>query len=356
MKAFTGISLFSGAGGMDVGFENAGVKIILANEIMPEAAATYNANHQNGVMIQGDINNIMDMFNDLHNVDIVFGGPPCQGFSVAGKMDPNDVRSKLVFTFLDVVEKTKPRAFVMENVKALGVLEKWSEVRLRYFVRAASLGYQCAAFVLNATEYGVSQKRERVFFIGVRQDEQDDYIEKINKLLKKQKIIAPTIRELLLPLGRAGTKLNPVTCTAKITFATRPIMRKTPYAGMYFNGQGRPIDVDGYANTLPASMGGNKTPFIDEEYLYGTAKYDWVADYHKGLLTGAIVPEFKEAPKRLRRITIKEAARIQTFPDDYVFCGNKGMIYTQIGNAVPCKLAEAVARAVVEYLKNDCSN
>ena len=73
MKAFTGISLFSGAGGMDVGFENAGVKIILANEIMPEAAATYNANHQNGVMIQGDINNIMDMFNDLHNVDIVFG-------------------------------------------------------------------------------------------------------------------------------------------------------------------------------------------------------------------------------------------------------------------------------------------
>ena len=169
-------------------------------------------------------------------------------------------------------------------------------------------------------------------------------------------IIAPTIRELLLPLGRAGTKLNPVTCTAKITFATRPIMRKTPYAGMYFNGQGRPIDVDGYANTLPASMGGNKTPFIDEEYLYGTAKYDWVTDYHKGLLTGAIVPEFKEAPKRLRRITIKEAARIQTFPDDYVFCGNKGMIYTQIGNAVPCKLAEAVARAVVEYLKNDCSN
>ena len=82
MKAFTGVSLFSGAGGMDVGFENAGVKIILANEIMPEAAATYNANHQNGVMIQGDINNIMDMFNDLHNVDIVFGGPPCQGFSV----------------------------------------------------------------------------------------------------------------------------------------------------------------------------------------------------------------------------------------------------------------------------------
>ena len=133
-------------------------------------------------------------------------------------------------------------------------------------------------------------------------------------------------------------------------------MRKSPYAGMYFNGQGRPIDVDGYANTLPASMGGNKTPFVDEDYLYGDASSDWVVDYHRGLMDVTIVPEFKEAPKRLRRITIKEAARIQSFPDDYVFCGNKGMIYTQIGNAVPCKLAEAVARAVVAYLEKETSS
>ena len=130
-------------------------------------------------------------------------------------------------------------------------------------------------------------------------------------------------------------------------------MRKSPYAGMYFNGQGRPINVDGYANTLPASMGGNKTPFVDEDYLYGDASSDWVVDYHKGLLDGTIVPEFKEAPARLRRITIKEAARIQSFPDDYVFCGNKGVVYTQIGNAVPCKMAEAVAKAVVAYMEKE---
>ena len=78
-------------------------------------------------------------------------------------------------------------------------------------------------------------------------------------------------------------------------------------------------------------------------------------NYHKGLVDGSIIPEFKEAPERLRRITIKEAARIQSFPDDYIFCGNKGVVYTQIGNAVPCKMAEAVASAVVEYLEsNDC--
>lgn len=343
----TGVSLFTGAGGMDVGFENAGVQIIFANEIVKEAADTYNANHPGGVMVNDDIYKVLDTLDRFQGADLVFGGPPCQGFSVAGKMDPDDERSKLIFTFLDVVERVKPRAFVMENVKALGYLEKWSAVRAKYLTRAQNLGYFTVPYILNATEYGVSQKRERVFFIGIR-----DWFNRtiMEDLLEREKHPAPIIRDLLTPLGPAGTEKNPKTCTARITFATEPVMRKSPYAGMYFNGQGRPIDIDGYANTLPASMGGNKTPFVDEDYLYGTASEDWVVAYHRGLMDGSIVPEFKEAPSRLRRITVKEAARIQTFPDDYIFCGNKGAHYTQIGNAVPCKMAEAVARAVVKYL------
>lgn len=344
------VSLFTGAGGMDVGFEKAGVEIVVANELIPEAADTYNANHAPNVMINDDINNVIDQLDKFKGVDLVIGGPPCQGFSVAGKMDPNDERSKLIFTYLDVVEKLKPRAFVMENVKALGKLEKWAPVREKYLSRVRKLGYNCVYFILNATEFGVSQKRERVFFIGFR-DNLDPFLEyKMENLLIKQKNKAPVVRDLLRSLGPAGTDKNPNTCTARITFATHPVMRKSPYAGMYFNGQGRPINVDEYANTLPASMGGNKTPFVDEEYLYGDATSDWVVAYHKGLIDGTIKPEFKEAPSRLRRLTIKEAARIQSFPDDYIFCGNKGRIYTQIGNAVPCKLAEAVAKAVIEYL------
>ena len=123
------VSLFSGAGGMDVGFENAGVEVVFANELMKEAADTYKANHSAGVMVNDNIYNVLDGMERFSGVDIVFGGPPCQGFSVAGKMDPDDERSKLIFTFLDVVEKVRPRAFVMENVKALGVLEKWENVR-----------------------------------------------------------------------------------------------------------------------------------------------------------------------------------------------------------------------------------
>lgn len=351
-NAITGVSLFTGAGGMDVGFERAGVQVIFANEIMKEAAQTYKENHHPNVMVNDDIYNQLENISKFKGADLVFGGPPCQGFSVAGKMNPDDERSKLIFTFLDAVERVQPKAFIMENVKALGVLEKWEPVRKKYLDRAVSLGYQCAPFVLNATEYGVSQKRERVFFIGIKDGGDPFFEHNMADLIADQKHIAPTIRELLSPLGRAGTENNPNTCTAKITFATTPIMRKSPYAGMYFNGQGRPIDVDSYANTLPASMGGNKTPFIDEEYLYGDATEDWVVSYHKGLVDGSIQPEFEEAPGRLRRITIREAMRIQTFPDEYKFMGNKGKIYTQIGNAVPCNLAAAVAKAVIAYLKN----
>ncbi len=349
-KELTAISLFAGAGGMDLGFERAGIKVVFANEIMKEAAQTYNANHPAGVMVNDDIYNQLSLMEKYTGVDLVFGGPPCQGFSVAGKMDPNDERSKLIFTFLDVVEIVKPRAFVMENVKALGKLGKWESVRKKYLNRATELGYFCVPFILNATEYNVSQKRERVFFIGVKGNNDPFFESTMRNLLNEQKHTAPTIRELLYTLGKAGTDANPNTCTAKITFATHPIMRKSPYAGMYFNGQGRPVNVDEYANTLPASMGGNKTPFVDEEYLYGDADEDWVVAYHQGLMAGTITPEFEEAPSRLRRLTINEAATIQTFPDDYVFCGNKGCVYTQIGNAVPCNMAEAVAKAIVKYL------
>lgn len=354
-RKYTGVSLFTGAGGMDVGFEAAGVNVVLANELMPDAADTYLANRPGAVMINDDLRNIFPILETLEQVDLVFGGPPCQGFSVAGKMDPSDDRSQLIFTFLDAVATIRPRAFVMENVKALATLTRWSEVRRKYFEECRRLGYICAPFLLNATEYGVPQKRERVFFVGVRDSNDVFFNSRINNLLEGLKHTAPTVRETLKSLGPAGSETNPRTCTAKITFATNPVMRRSPYAGMYFNGQGRPINIDGYANTLPASMGGNKTPFIDEAYLHGGAVSDWVVSYHEGLVAGVISPAFAEAPSNLRRITTKEAARLQTFPDDYVFCGKKGAVYTQIGNAVPCKMAEAIARAVIEYLEEESS-
>ena len=128
-KQFRAISLFSGAGGMDVGFEKAGVKVVLANELMQYAAETYKMNHPDSIILNNDINKVLYDLYSMKNIDIVFGGPPCQGFSVAGKMNPDDERSRLIFTFLDVVKHLKPKAFVMENVKALAKLDRWKDVK-----------------------------------------------------------------------------------------------------------------------------------------------------------------------------------------------------------------------------------
>lgn len=349
-RQITGLSLFSGAGGMDVGFKNAGVNVVWSNELDKDACNTYEANHPDSNLRRGDLREYLEeLINYQNDIDILFGGPPCQGFSVAGKMDPNDERSQLIWTYLDAVEIVRPRAFVLENVAALGKLEKWQAVRERIFSRANELGYQCHHFILNSSEYGVPQKRERVFFIGFRDIDLDPA--KIMLSFEQKKSKPKTIRETISHLGPAGSPTNPNTCTAKVTLALNPIMRKSPYAGMIFNGMGRPLNLEGVSNTLPASMGGNKTPIVDEALLHHNATDNWVEDFHKALMEKTITPEYKEAPSRLRRLTINEAALIQTFPENYIFIGSKSKIYTQIGNAVPCLLAETVAKTVIEQLQ-----
>lgn len=344
MKA---ISLFSGAGGMDVGFKAAGFSIIAANELDKHACETFRANHPECHLIEGDINTRGQELFAYKNIDVVFGGPPCQGFSVAGKMDHNDPRSKLIFNFCDVVEKIRPKAFVMENVKALGVLAKFKEVRTELISRFQTAGYSVTIHILNSKDFGVPQARERVFFIGMK----DGQKPVLQANLRKHMKIAPTLREVLLPLGKPGSELNNRICNAKITLATKPILRKSPYAGMLFNGQGRPLNPDGWASTLPASMGGNRTPIIDDQHLYHNSK-PWIEDYHQHLITGGKPGAMHGTPSFLRRLTINEAALLQTFPEDYIWCGPNSKIFSQIGNAVPCKLAQAVANCIYSSLSN----
>ncbi|MCY8573491.1 DNA cytosine methyltransferase [Bacillus haynesii] len=350
-KKYKGVSLFSGAGGMDVGFQNAGVDVVWANEIDKDACKTYSLNNPETLLRRGDICEVYEELKDYNGIDILFGGPPCQGFSVAGKMDPTDIRNTLVWNFLDVLKLVKPRAFVIENVKALGTLKKWEDVREKIFKLSNDMGYSCNAYILNSSHFGVPQKRERIFFVGFLEKNVDSdlFISRLEKKRKKPK----SIRETISHLGPAGTDNNPLTCTAKITLAANPVLRKSPYAGMIFNGMGRPLNLDEASNTLPASMGGNKTPIVDEELLYKDSVNNWVEDYHEKLLGNKIKPKYEEAPKHLRRLTIKEAALLQTFPEDYEFCGSKTAIYRQIGNAVPCKLAEVVASTVIEGLEDN---
>lgn len=340
------VSLFSGAGGMDVGVKNAGFRILLANDLDSEACATYRANH-GAHIIEGSIHDLMPLTNHLAAVDLVFGGPPCQGFSVAGKMDPDDPRSRLMHSFFDVVDAVRPKAFICENVKAFAELSKWGEVRSTITARAER-AHLVMMVVLNASDFGVPQNRDRMFLIGIDRGrfpgEQADFENLIWTVLGERNARAASVGEIIRKLGKAGQPGNGRTCSAKITHASNPIMRRSPYAGMLFNGAGRPFPANGIAPTLPASMGGNKTPIVDEAEIF-EAKPSYVEAYHRSLVEGH-APRRDNAPSRLRRLTIDECLAIQTFPPDYVLKGSRSAMYRQIGNAVPCRLAEAVAMAV----------
>lgn len=347
----TAVSLFSGAGGLDVGFHQAGFRTVWANDVNRDACATFERNHGPGIIHCGDLNEHLPKLRKLAAPDVLIGGPPCQGFSVAGYMNINDPRSELVFTYMKALRALQPAAFVLENVKALATLAKFRPIRERLLREAKTAGYDVELVVVRASDFAVPQARERMLIVGFRHHRAGDFVAH----LETQRRAAPKLRDTIAHLGRAGSPTNRRICKAKVTIARQPVLRASPYAGMLFNGQGRPLDLDGYAATLPASMGGNRTPIIDEEQLHGGVK-PWVVDYHARLIKGAAPLAAKCAPARLRRLTIDEAMAIQTFPSDYDFAGRNSSIYAQIGNAVPCELARRIGVSVSAVLTGYKSN
>lgn len=340
------VSLYTGAGGLDLGFIAAGFTPVFANDISTDAMATYAAamdmiakrigrsfDHE---IVTGDIRQVKKL-PARGCAELVIGGPPCQGFSVAGKMDPNDPRSRHVFDFLAMVERVYPQAFVMENVKALAQNKRWAGTIADIRNQAEKIGYKTYLEVLNSADYGVPQTRERMFLVGFR----DNSI--------KYEYPEPTVREhvgvaqALRSLPAVGQPGNDQICKAKVTAAKEPVLRQSPFAGMLFNGQGRPMDMNRPAPTLPASMGGNRTPIVDQETLETESK-QWVETYHCSLMNGGKVAS--TIPDRLRRITVQEAAAIQSFPKDMPWHGSQSSRYRQIGNAVPPKMAFAVASSI----------
>lgn len=346
----TFVSLYSGAGGLDLGFALAGFRPVFANDINADAVDTYNGLFKRIAdtlphvgphrAVAGDVRAIADAFRRRH-ADVVVGGPPCQGFSVAGRMDPNDPRSRHVWDFLGAVSRIQPRAFVMENVKALAVNRRWAGLLQQLTQSAHGLGYETSVYLLDASAFGVPQRRERMFLVGLQEG---------LKHREPTPITAGdprTVRDALRGLPRWKEPGNDTICTAKVVPAQTPVLRRSPYAGMLFNGQGRPVNLDAPAPTLPASMGGNRTPIIDETQLEDSTD-NWIVDYHSHLWLGGEPEEV--APERLRRITVEEAAAIQTFPPEMDWIGSQSSKYRQIGNAVPPLMALAVGRAVRKSL------
>jgi DNA (cytosine-5)-methyltransferase 1 len=335
------VSLFTGAGGLDLGFARAGFSTAVACEMNKDACATYRANVRSE-MFEGDVR---ELIGRLHSgaADAVVGGPPCQGLSIAGKMDPLDPRSTLIDSYFDAVEKVDPQVFVMENVDALLSMKKWAPRLSAIRARAGGMGYGVFCTILNAADFGVPQSRRRFFAFGGAGLTDDEVATLVNPVVEALKTVPTPAIEVFRKLGPQGTAQNPATSRAIITFSKNPVMRPTAYAGMLFNGAGRPIDPSRPSPTITASAGGNKTHLVDEEQVFGSG-HSFSETYHAHLSKGGAPGAF-EIPSTLRRMTLEESRAFQTFPEGFVFHGPTSARYRQIGNAVPSGLAFVVATA-----------
>ena len=329
MKKFTYIDLFCGAGGMSLGFDNLGFDNIFSIEFNKDFASTYSKNFPKHNLIVDDIKNVdneqIKKIVGNKKVDVIVGGPPCQGFSLAGNIGRSfieDERNSLFKEFVRFVDVLKPKVFVLENVAAL--LRHNNGKTIKEIVDSfRSIGYEIKYKVLNASDYGVPQDRRRIFVVGVYGSQNVfEY-----PLEQKKKV---TVKDAIgdLPVLKSGEKSD---------FPNHNAMNHSVQMleKMSFVRDG------GDRTDIPESLrpkSGDSRKYI----RYNSNKPSFC-------VTGDMRKIFHYSQNRA--LTCRELARLQTFPDSFIFCGNDGKVQQQIGNAVPVKLAEQIARQVREVLK-----
>jgi DNA (cytosine-5)-methyltransferase 1 len=326
------IDLFAGAGGLTLGLRNAGFRTVCAVEIEPSRVATFVRHTRGSDVLVGDIRKI-EFAHYRGKVDLVCGGPPCQPFSSGGLRRSLDDERNMIPHFVAAVRCVRPVAFLMENVPGLAAGDRLAYLQsvLKEFERA---GYIVSWKILNAADFGVPQKRRRLFVVGMRH-RRFVFPESSHGPGRKHPHVA--VRNVL-PLHQIGEPNQ-----SKVFYAKSPDIRPSPFDGHVFNGGGRPIDRTKPCHTILASAGGNKTHFFDELGL--------VPAYHRSLKTGG-TPR-KGALPGARRLTVLESAIIQSFPADTVFAGPRSAQYRQVGDAVPPLLATVIGKAIASQLGVD---
>ncbi len=324
---FTGVELFSGCGGLALGLKNSGVISKLLVEIDKDSCETLKMNFPKAKIICDDITNV-DFKNYKQQIDIVAGGFPCQAFSYAGKSKGfEDTRGTLFFDFARAVKEIKPKVAIGENVKGLISHDKGRT--LSTMIRTLEdLGYNVQYKLLLAQYFNVPQKRERVFIVATRNDLPDNYE-------------YPKELGYFVPLGVA-LKDCPPSEGQEYTKRKKEIMEMVPQGGYW---KDLPIKVQKEYMQGSFYLGGGKT---------GMARRLSMKEPSLTLVTSPAQGQTERChPTKTRPLTIRESARIQTFPDNWQFSGSLASQYKQIGNAVPVNLAYFVGRSVVKYL-NSC--
>lgn len=341
------IDLFAGAGGFSSGLVAAGFDVLGAFDSWNIATNTYAANFDHPV-VQCDLSNVtgQELIKSIGSpsepIDLIVGGPPCQGFSVQRIGSDHDVRNHLILEFGRLVSELKPRLFFMENVPGL-LGKRGNELLAEFLCIIKKAGYQVASTIINAADYGVPQLRKRVVFAGWKIGEPPFAFPE--PLLNPKEY--RTAQEAFAGLPSPPTDLTP--------FPGDPLHRRTRLSAL---NQKRIelIPPGGGMQDLPHDLkvnchkvGADK---IGHRYVYGrlapdrpsatiTARFD---SFTRGKFGHPVEP---------RNITLREGARLQSFPDTFKFLGNQEEITAQIGNAVPPLVAETLANAAVRYLAGD---
>lgn len=316
------IDLFSGAGGLSLGFEQAGFENLFSVEFNTQAAETYRKNFPTHNLIEGDIKEISNSrIKELqgdNEVDVIIGGPPCQGFSMAGNIGRkfiDDDRNKLFKEFVRFVNVIQPRMFVMENVARLNTHNKGETIK-EIISEFEHLGYKVKRDVLQAADYGVPQKRQRIFVVGFKEgtfnfpDMEEEY---------------KTVKEAIgdLPVLQSGQDSE-----VPNHFAMNHTDQMLKKMAFVKDGGNR----DDIPETLRPKSG-------------DTRKYiRYASDKPSVTVTGDMRKIFHYSQNRA--LTPRELARLQTFPDNFIFEGNSISIQQQIGNAVPPMLGKVIAEQV----------
>lgn len=403
MSDFRVVSLFSGAGGMDLGFEKAGFDIVWANDFFKEAVESYKKNVSKNV-VYGDITKI-DSSEIPDNIDLVIGGFPCQGFSVANtKRSMKDERNFLYKEMLRVIKDKNPKFFVAENVKGLLSMEKGKvfEMIKKDF---ESLGYKVDAKLLNAAEYGVPQARERLVIIGNRLGIENPFPTPTHWVDSKQYKSKKGLKDPVTVKQTIGFLSDVKLSDYPITLENgSKIYNHIAATNVYDKFWGRKFEVN-QADICDylrywRDKSGYSTKKVDDHFGYKYTAGHWFRkdnnsgsipkpsdwwelkkmfkfdDKYDEQVTTMVEKEIKfEQSLRItnwdrpsdtitatspeihvnkeRRLSARECAMLQTFPMDYEFVGSLNTVYRQIGNAVPVKLAEQIASGIYKSLESN---
>lgn len=378
-EAFTYADFFCGAGGLSLGFKSEGFKLSLANDIQNCCIDTYSFNHPETparYIIAGDINDVIndvEKFRRFENIDVVAGGPPCQGFSMANRQRLiDDPRNHLYKSYIAAIERLKPKFVVMENVRGmLNVVDQICE-------DFGKIGYTITARLLNAKDFGVPQNRERAIFIGncIGMDNNLIFEELYVTASKKEKTVLSDAISDLKP-RKAKTERNSTETENEESGYTIDLKKKekTTYlltlsefgdTPILFNHKARynnARDIEIFGRLNP---GDNSTdpkiqdimPYKRREKIFKDKYFKLEPDRPCKTITAHMKFDCNMYihPTQARGLTPREAARIQSYPDDYYFRGAYTTTYMQVGNSVPPLLSKSIAMVIRKRLEeyNGC--